>query len=50
MNEVNDRKSPLDMLQKAAIGASAAVFVAFAGFWIFQINSAYELLKLAYGW
>lgn len=49
MNEVNDRK-PLDRLQKVAVGASVAVFIAFAGFWIFQINSAYELLKLAYGW
>lgn len=49
MNEVNDRKS-LDGLQKVAVGASVAVFVAFAGFWIFQINSAYELLSLAYGW
>ncbi len=48
MSEVNDRK-PLDMLQKVALGASAAVFIAFAGFWIFQINSAYELLQLAYG-
>lgn len=49
MSEVNDRKS-LDTLQKVAVGASAAVFIAFAGFWMFQINSAYELLKLAYGW
>lgn len=50
MNEVSDQKKPLDRLQKIAIGASVAVFVAFAGYWIFQINSAYELLKLAYGW
>lgn len=49
MNELNNGKS-LDLLQKVAIGASAAVFVAFAGFWIYMINSAIELLQLAYGW
>lgn len=49
MSEVKDRQS-LDWLQKIAVAASAAVFVAFAGFWIYQINSAYELLSLAYGW
>ncbi len=48
MNEVNNKS--LDLRQKIAVGASAAVFVAFAGFWIYQINSAYELLSLAYGW
>jgi len=49
MDEMQDRKG-LDTLQKVALGVSAAVFVAFAGYWMFQINSAYELLSMAYGW
>ena len=47
---MSDNNRSLDVRQKIAVGASVAVFVAFAGFWIYQINSAYELLTLAYGW
>ncbi len=47
MNEANNKS--LDTLEKAAVGVSGAVIVAFIGFWIFQINAVIELLRLAYG-
>jgi hypothetical protein len=47
MTEANNKG--LDKLEMAAAGVSGAVIVAFTVFWIFQINSVVELLRLAYG-
>ena len=39
-----------DDLEKSALIASGTVIVFFVVYWAIQIESAYSLLALAYGW
>jgi len=45
----NSRKLP-DDLETAAIATSATIIVFFVVYWAAQVESAYSLLALAYGW